>query len=135
MSAEIDILEKRQNRIEDAIERLTDISSDLNKMLAVQDQRLIQQEKNMVDISKTIENRRREWDDKIDAVYNTMREEDKQIIFKIEELRKDQKKQHEELCKKVNDMQRIIWTYMGGFTVLVFLITNGRHVASFFGAM
>jgi gamma-glutamylcyclotransferase (GGCT)/AIG2-like uncharacterized protein YtfP len=129
----LEVIEKRQNRIEDAIERLTDISADLNKMLAVQDQRLIQQEKELSIFSNTLELRRKEWDEKIDAVYNTMRSEDHQILSKLDELKREQKTQHDELYKKVADMQRIAWTYMGGFSVLLFLFTNGGNIISLFG--
>lgn len=134
MVAEIEVLEKRQDRIEDAIERLTEISADLNKMLAVQDQRLLQQEKEMVGFTKTLESRRREWDDRINDVYNTMRDEDHKVIQKLDELRKEQKDQHAELYKKVNEMQRVIWMYLGGFTVIVFLLTNGGRLLSLLGA-
>lgn len=135
MAAAVEVLEKRQDRIEDAIERLTEISADLNKMLAVQDQRILQQEKDMVGISKTLENRRKEWDDRISSVYDTMREEDHKVIQKLDELRKEQKEQHAELYKKVNDMQKIIWMYMGGFSVVIFLLTNGNRLLSVFVGM
>lgn len=131
--SDIEVIEKRQDRIEDAIERLTEISADLNKMLAVQDQRLLQQEKEMVGFTKTLESRRREWDDRINDVYNTMRSEDHKVLDKLDEIEKEHRKQHEELYKKVNDMQRIIWMYMGGFSVIVFLLSNGPRILSIFG--
>jgi len=134
MVAEIEVLEKRQDRIEDAIERLTEISADLNKMLAVQDQRLLQQEKEMVGFTKTLESRRREWDDRINDVYNTMRSEDHKVLDKLDEIEREHRKQHEELYKKVTDMQRIIWMYMGGFSVIVFLLSNGPRLLSLFGS-
>ena len=133
MSLELEICEKRIDRLEDAIEKLTNISADLNKMLAVQDQRLFQQEKEMSVMHKIIEERRKEWEERIDSVYNTMRDEDHKVIQKIEELRREQRTQHAELFKKVNDMQKIIWMYMGGFSVVVFLLTNGSKIFSLFG--
>lgn len=133
MSAELEICEKRIDRLEDAIEKLTNISADLNKMLAVQDQRLFQQEKEMSVMHKIIEERRKEWEERMDSVYNTMRDEDHKVIQKIEELRREQRTQHAELFKKVNDMQKIIWMYMGGFSVVVFLLTNGSKIFSLFG--
>ena len=133
MSAELEICEKRIDRLEDAIEKLTNISADLNKMLAVQDQRLFQQEKEMSVMHKIIEERRKEWEERMDSVYNTMRDEDHKVIQKLEELRREQKTQHAELFKKVNDMQKIIWMYMGGFSVVVFLLTNGSKLFSLFG--
>jgi DNA repair exonuclease SbcCD ATPase subunit len=133
MSLELEVCERRIDRLEDAIEKLTNISADLNKMLAVQDQRLFQQEKEMSVMHKILEERRKEWEERMDSVYNTMRDEDHKIIQKIDELRREQKSQHAELFKKVNDMQRIIWMYMGGFSVVVFLLTNGSKLFSLFG--
>ena len=133
MSLELEICERRIDRLEDAIEKLTNISADLNKMLAGQDQRIFQQEKEMSVMHKILEERRKEWEDRMDAVYNTMRDEDHKVIQKIDELRREQKTQHAELYKKVNDMQKIIWMYMGGFSVVVFLLTNGSKLFSLFG--
>ena len=118
-------IEKRQDRLEDAIERLTNISADLNKMLAVQEQRLSQQEKIIGLISDMVEKRREEYDKKLQNVYDVMRTEDHKIIQELEMMRSEQKKQHDEISKKLTAMEKIIWVYMGGFTVLVFLITNG----------
>lgn len=131
--SDIEVIEKRQDRIEDAIERLTEISADLNKMLAVQDQRIQQQEKEMLGFNKVLESRRKEWDDRIGEVYNTMRDEDHKILKKLDEIEKDHRKYHEELYKKVNDMQRVIWMYMGGFSVVLFLLTNGSKIVTLFG--
>lgn len=118
-------VEKRQDRLEDAIERLTNISADLNKMLAVQEQRLSHQEKITGLISDMVEKRREEYDKKLENVYDVMRAEDNKVIKELEMMRSEQKKQHDEISKKLTAMEKIIWVYMGGFTVLVFLITNG----------
>ena len=123
MSAETEVINKTQDRIEDAIERLTEISADLNKMLAVQDQRLSQQEKTMSAFEDVVEKRREEYEKKISSVYDVMRSEDKNILIQLEKIRLEQKSQHDDLSKKMAAMEKIIWTYLGGFSVVVFLIT------------
>ena len=50
----------RNNRMEDAIEKLTEVSSDLNKVIAVHEQRLNQQEKQMGNLETVVERRREE---------------------------------------------------------------------------
>ena len=125
-------IERRQDRLEDAIERLTEISADLNKMLAVQDQKLTQQEKVTSLIADMIEKRREEYDKKIENVYDVMRAEDNKVIKELEMIRTEQKKQHDEISKKLTAMEKIIWVYMGGFTVLVFLISNSGSILRFF---
>ena len=125
-------IERRQDRLEDAIERLTEISADLNKMLAVQDQKLTQQEKVTSLIADMIEKRREEYDKKLENVYDVMRAEDNKVIKELEMMRSEQKKQHDEISKKLTAMEKIIWVYMGGFTVLVFLISNSGCILRFF---
>lgn len=132
MSAE-EFQEKRVSRIEDAIERLTEISADLNKMLAVQEQRLSQNEKSMSVLEEVFEKRREEYDRKLQNVYDVMNREDNKILEELELIRKEQKEQHTSLSNKINDMQKILWIYMGGFSVIVFLLTNGSKFLSMFG--
>jgi hypothetical protein len=126
--SDIEHLEKRQNRIEDAIERLTEISADLNKMLAVQEQRLYQQEKNMSSIEDMVEKRREEYDRKLQDVYNVMNREDNKILEELDQIKKEHRVQHKEMTDKISALEKIIWLYLGGFSVLVFMITYGPKV-------
>lgn len=130
---EIDQVERRQNRIEDAIERLTEISADLNKMLAVQEQRLSQQERSMGNIEDMVEKRREEYDKKLQNVYDVMRLEDTKILEEIEEMRKEQKDQLKAISDKMTALEKIIWMYLGGFSVIVFIITYGVKILDFIG--
>jgi chromosome segregation ATPase len=126
-------MEKRQSRIEDAIDKLTEISADLNKMLAVQEQRLSQQERSMGIIEDMVEKRREEYDKKIQNVYDVMRVEDTKILEELEKMRKEQKDQHKALSDKMTAVEKIIWTYLGGFSVVVFLITYGPKILEVVG--
>lgn len=132
MVSDIEHIEKRQSRIEDAIERLTEISADLNKMLAVQEQRLSQQERSMGNIEDMVEKRREEYDKKLQNVYDVMRVEDTKILDELEKMRKEQKDQHKALSDKMTSVEKIIWTYLGGFSVIIFLISYGPKLLEFF---
>jgi hypothetical protein len=133
MVSDIEHMEKRQSRIEDAIDKLTEISADLNKMLAVQEQRLSQQERSMGLIEDMVEKRREEYDKKIQHVYDVMRVEDTKILEELEKMRKEQKDQHKALSDKMTAVEKIIWTYLGGFSVVIFLITYGPKIIEVFG--
>lgn len=122
------ITEKRLDRLEDVIEKLTEISADLNKMLAVQEQRLSQQEKSMGNIEDIVEKRREEYDKKLQNVYDVMSKEDTKILDELEKIRKEQKAQHTEMTNKITALEKIIWLYLGGFSVIVFLISYGPKV-------
>ena len=114
-----------QDRIEDAIERLTSISSDLSKMIAVHEQRLTQHEKQVTTLEEVVEKRREEAEIKLRDVYDTIRNEDKSILEEINKLRSEAASQHEKLTERMIVMEKTIWAYMGGFSVIVFLITYG----------
>ena len=126
------ITEKRLDRLEDVIEKLTEISADLNKMLAVQEQRLTHQEKSMDIIEDMVEKRRAEYDKKLQNVYDVMRVEDTKILEELEKMRKEQKDQHKAITDKMAGLEKIIWMYLGGFSVIVFLISYGPKVIEIF---
>lgn len=119
------LAEKRINRIEDVISRLTEISSDLNKMIAVHEQRLIQNEKQVNNLEEVVEKRREESEIKLRDVYDTIKSEDKNIFEELTKLRNEIFGQHEKLSHKITDIQKVIWIYMGAFTLIAFIISYG----------
>ena len=125
--------ERRITNVENAITKLTEISADLNKVLAVQEQRLTQNERSMSDLENIFERRREEQERKIQNVYDVMRVEDNKILEELELMRTEQKQQHDSLSSKFQEIQKILWIYMGGFSVIVFLLTNGSKFLSLFG--
>jgi cell fate regulator YaaT (PSP1 superfamily) len=105
-------------RIESAIERLTDISSDLKSMIAVQETRLTQHEKQAEVIETKLEKRREELDTKLKDVYDTIRIQDKAILEELKAAREEQHKHYECLNEKINVIQKYIWMAVGGGTVI-----------------
>jgi predicted nucleic acid-binding Zn-ribbon protein len=128
MEESMTIFEKRQLKIEDAISKLTEISGDLNKMIAVHEQRLSQQEKVVTTMEEILEKRREDADNKLRTVYETMRTEDKLILTEINKMREESSDQYGKLSKKITDMEKMLWTYMGGFSVVAFLIAYGGNL-------
>jgi Na+-transporting NADH:ubiquinone oxidoreductase subunit NqrC len=122
------MFENRQSKIEDAITKLTEISSDLNKMIAVHELRLNQQEKSMDTLEGMLERRREEADIKLKTVYDTMRAEDRAVIAEIAKLREEGEDQFEQLSLKIQGMERMMWTYMGAFAVLAFILAYGPSI-------
>jgi hypothetical protein len=116
----MDTYEKRQDRIEDAIEKLTVISADLNRMVAVHEQRLLHQEKIMVNIEDIIERRRQEFDNKFINVYDKIEYEDKKILLDQENMK-----------KKISALEKIIWSNAGGIAILSFIIAYGEKFVKF----
>jgi len=112
------------DRIDIALEKLTEISSELKSMLAVHEQRLNQQEKQTDEIHDTLEKRRDEVDIKLKDVYDTMRDQDNNIIDCLNQLRKESTDQHKSLNEKIGKLEKFIWVAIGGGMVLVWLLSN-----------
>jgi chromosome segregation ATPase len=102
------------DRIEAAIERLTDISSDLKSMIAVQDNRISQHEKQAEAVEIKLEKRREELDQKLKDVYDTIRSQDQAILTEIKAIREEHNKHYECLNNKFNTVQKFIWMAIGG---------------------
>lgn len=115
-------LEIKQSKLEDAITKLTDISADLNKMVAVHELRLQQQEKITDSIEIILEKRRDEFDEREEKIYEHMEKEDAKIIEKLDES-------FEKFSKKMNDLERMMWVYGGGFALAAFVLANWADVA------
>jgi arginine utilization protein RocB len=113
----INNVERRQDRMEDVLDRLTNISADLSKMIAVHEQRLNQQERQLNLFENLTERRREEYDEKIGIVFK-----------KIEELRKDNNIQYEQLSEKIIDMEKQMWRLGGAFAVLAFILAYGPSI-------
>lgn len=122
------IEEKRLDRIEQTLEKLADVQLDLTKMLAVHEQRIQSSEKHVTSIEEILERRREESDIKLKDVYDTMRSEDKNIIEEIHKLRDESTRQHQILTHKIASLEKYIWMYIGGFTVITFIITHGDKI-------
>jgi predicted nucleic acid-binding Zn-ribbon protein len=105
MTDDIDIVNRRQDRIEQAIEKLTNISNDLNKIIAVQDIRLTQQEKKSSEINRSIEKRREQLDDV------------------IKDLQNDFYTQQNNTNQKISQLEKFTWMAIGGGIALSWVIT------------
>lgn len=112
------------DRIEAAIEKLTDISAELKTMIAVHEQRITNQEKNADDIHDILEQRRVELDGHLVKVYDTMREQDKSIVEEISKLRKESTEQHNILSGKIAQLEKFIWMAIGGGMVITWILSN-----------
>jgi ferritin-like metal-binding protein YciE len=120
--------EKTLDRIEQTLEKLADIQIDLTKMLAVHEQRIQVSEKNVNSIEIILERRREESDTKLKDVYDTMRSEDKNVIDEIHKLRDKATEEHLQLTTKIAALEKYIWMYIGGFTVVTFVVTHGDKI-------
>ena len=115
------------DRIETAIEKLTNVSVELKQMLAVHEQRITQQEKNSDELHMIVEKRRDELDIKLKDVYDIMRQQDNSVLEEIAKLRKESSEQHHILHSKINQLEKYIYVAIGGGMVITWFLTNAAN--------
>jgi ABC-type transporter Mla subunit MlaD len=119
-------------RADKNITKLTEVSSRISELLAVQGARLDTQEKTSDQLQDLLEKRRQEYDNNIKDVYVRVEKMEKDIykeiddtynkvLTEIKEMRVEGNKQHAEMKNKVERLEKWMWTVMGGFTVALFV--------------
>lgn len=105
------------NRLDTAIEKLTDVSSSIKSMLAVHEEKIERQEKTDEIIFEKIKDRA----DEIDSVYRELQREinqvERRLLIEIKALRND-------IGSRVSMLEKARWILLGAAIVIVFLITK-----------
>lgn len=120
-------------RLDVTIEKLTEVSTRVSELLAVQGTRLENQEKVSEQIQALIEKRRVETDTNIKDVYLRVEKVEKdlydeieasqeKVLTEIKEMRAESTQQHNELKGKVNRLEKWMWTCIGAVVVISFAI-------------
>jgi len=124
------------DRLDVTIEKLTEVSTRVSELLAVQGTRLLNQEKVSEQIQTLIETRRVETDTNIKDVYVRVERVEKDlyseidasqktVLTEIKEMRAESTIQHNELKSKVNRLEKWMWTCIGAIVVISFIIQVG----------
>ena len=124
---------KLVDRIDTTIQKLTEVSSNVSKLLAVQDNRIMSQEKLTGQFERMFEKRKEESDqgvkdinEKIDEVESTLYKEvetnhDK-VILEIKILSNELKTQNNLINDRISKIEKWMWTGAGILTVITILI-------------
>jgi hypothetical protein len=106
--------EIRFNKLEEAISKMSDVASDMSKMLAVHEQRIQQQEKLSDSIGTKLEKRNDEVDKKFDQVYDAIRQGDNSIIAEMKKIAEIRENQFADLNEKITKLEKWRWMVVGG---------------------
>jgi predicted transcriptional regulator len=131
------------DRLDITIEKLTEVSSTVSQLLAVQGNRLEFQEKVQERIEKMVEDRRQETDKNIKDVYVRIEKVEKdlqedmddtynKIATKIEELKKEGTEQHKIINDRMTRMEKWMWMLIGG-GIVVGTLFDKIDLSKFFG--
>jgi len=117
-------------RLEVAIEKLTDITVSLKSMLIQQETKLAKAEETDNDIFITLESRRKEWDNDLKELHSRIttntRELREHTISSEKRLLMEMRAIRGELSNRVGILEKWRWIIIGGAIVVGLIFTDAR---------
>lgn len=136
------------SRLDASTTKLTDLSSDIGRLLAVQESRLQAAEKSIEKLTAVLDERRDMQDarDKIlykelEKVEKSIEDRMKQLIesnsavsaLKLKKLSDDMTLQHRELNQKIKVFERVMWGAGAIGSVIIFAISQYKSIRAILG--
>lgn len=123
------------DRLDVTIEKLTEVSTNVSQLLAIQGSRLEFQEKLQEKLQDTLEKRRQETDaaivklhEKVDTVQKdtglSIEKSKTNILTEISDIKNIITKQHESENERITKIETWMWLIMGGSVVLAFILNK-----------
>ena len=117
---------KIHDRLDIAIEKLTDVSNSINRMLAVHEEKIARQEEAIIEAEQQIEVRRSELMLKIDELHSRITTNTKEIMTAAAEQHAQQNKEIQKIHNEINQRIGVLekWRHIvyGGSIVIGFLL-------------
>ena len=124
LKRELEEQTKIHDRLDVAIEKLTDVSNSIHRMLAVHEEKIARQEESLLDAEQQIELRRSEMMMKIDELHSRITTNTKEIMAAAA-------KQHAEQNKEIQKIQREIEHRVGVLEKWRHVLIGGSIVVGF----
>lgn len=112
------------DRLDTTIEKLSDLSNNISRLLAVHEHKIEHQEKQTESIMSLIEKRKQESDQVMRDLKREFNDEFQNIMRAITTMTSDHNKQHAELDVKMKSIEKFLWVATGGAAVIGFIISN-----------
>ena len=106
---------KIHDRLDIAIEKLTDVSNSIHRMLAVHEEKIARQEEAIFDAEQKIEVRRSELSKRLDELHSRITTNTKDIMKEIQKIR-------DELISRVGVLERWRHVLIGSSIVVGFML-------------
>src|SRR5210317_2272760 len=126
LKKDIENVNQLNERLDVAIEKLTDVSTSIKQMLAVHEEKIARQEQ----IDEIIFDKLKERATEIDTVYRDLQKEiqqtEKRLLIEIKSIKLD-------IGARVGILEKYRWIIMGGAIVLGWVLsTNFVHIMKMF---
>ena len=135
LETEVELLKKElhnqkkiHDRLDVAIEKLTDVSNSIHRMLAVHEEKLTRQEEAIIDAEQKIEIRRAELSKQIDELHSRITTNTKELMI----LEASQHEKHSKEIKRLSDninnrvgvLEKWRWLIIGGAIIVGFILNK-----------
>ena len=132
LETEVELLKKElhdqrkiHDRLDIAIEKLTDVSNSIHRMLAVHEEKIARQEEAIFEAENKIEERRSELSSKIDELHSRITTNTKEIMSAAASQHQEQNKEiqkiRDELSTRVGVLEKWRWIIIGGSIIIGFI--------------
>ena len=126
LKKELEDQAKIHDRLDVAIEKLTDVSNSINRMLAVHEEKIARQEEAIAEAEGQIEFRRGELMIKIDELHSRITTNTKEIMTAAAQQHAQQNKEiqklHNEINLRIGVLEKWRHVLIGGSIVIGFLL-------------
>ena len=128
LKRDIEDVKSIHGRLDVAIDKLTDVSNSIHRMLAVHEEKLARQEEASVELDQQIEKRRSEVLTKIDDLHSRITTNTKEIMINAAAQHAEQNKEiqkiREDLSGRIGVMEKWRHVLIGGSIVVDFYCIN-----------
>ena len=135
LETEVELLKKElhnqkkiHDRLDVAIEKLTDVSNSIHRMLAVHEEKLTRQEEAIIDAEQKIEIRRAELSKQIDDLHSRITTNTKELMIleasQHEKHSKEIKRLSDSINKRVGVLEKWRWLIIGGAIIVGFILNK-----------
>ena len=126
LKRDIEDVKSIHSRLDVAIDKLTDVSNSIHRMLAVHEEKLARQEEASIELEQQIEKRRSEVLTKIDDLHSRITTNTKEIMINAAAQHAEQNKEiqkiREDLSGRIGVMEKWRHVLIGGSIVVGFLL-------------
>lgn len=139
IKTEVEVLKRDINRLGDlfdkldvAIDKLSEVANGINKMLAVQENRLTQQEDISRHIFTIIENRQKEINEKYEHLNIKIQKTEEEVKSEINKTVNCIMTKIDKIATDVNSIEKWRYIVLGGAIVIGFLLSNVPLIGNLF---
>ena len=135
LETEVELLKKElhdqkkiHDRLDVAIEKLTDVSNSIHRMLAVHEEKLTRQEEAIIVAEQKIEVRRAELSKQIDDLHSRITTNTKELMIleasQHDKHSKEIKRLSDSINKRVGVLEKWRWLIIGGAIIVGFILNK-----------